>query len=141
MLVMHPHDDLPASGHLWLRNLRDEKRCVHSWEPLTDFSPVNMSDGIHVDLKHLKMPAIPKDCSSYCSPNPYLSLSVSFLPLTGIREDKEELLYGTVRTILTRDTPSCFHGFSVACDIDVGVYRPKLFILVTILLKTIVHFL
>lgn len=139
VLVMLPHGDLPASGHLCLRSLRDEEGCGHSWEPLIDVSPVNLSDGIHVDLKHLKMPVIPKDCSSCCSSN--LSLSVSFLPLNGVRGDKEEPLYSTVRTIPTRDTLGCFHGFSVAWDIDVGVYSPKAFILVTILLKPIVHFL
>lgn len=120
---------------------RNEERCVHSWEPLTDFSPVNLSDSIYVDLKHLKMPVIPKDCSSYCSSDTYLSLSVSFLCLTGVRGDKEEPLYSTVGTIPTRDTLGGFHRFSVAWDVDVGVYSPKAFILVTILLKPIVHFL
>lgn len=84
MLVMH----LLASGHLWLRNLRDEKSCVLR-TPDRFFFSVNLSDGIQVDLNHLKMLVIPKDYSSYCSSNPYLPLSVSFLPLTGVRRDKK----------------------------------------------------
>lgn len=83
VLVMH----LPASRHPWVRNLRDEKKGVLGTPDRLFFS-VNLSDGIHVDLKHLKMLVILKDCSSYCSSNPYLSLSVSFLPLTGVRRDK-----------------------------------------------------
>lgn len=124
VLVMLLHGDLPASRHVWLRSLRAEKRCVHSWKTLIDFSPVNFSDGTHVNLKHLKAPVIPKDCSSYCSSNTYLSLSVSFLPLTGVTGAKEELFYSTVRNIPTGDT-GCFHGFSVAWEVDVGVYTPK----------------
>lgn len=82
------------------------------------------------------MPVIPKDCSSYCSSNTYLFLSVSFLPLTAVRGDKEELLYSTVRTIPTTDTLGCFHEFSVAWEVDVGIYSPKVFILLNWSFKT-----
>ena len=44
--VMLLHGALPASGHVWLRNLRDQRRCVSDWKPLMDFSPVNLSDSL-----------------------------------------------------------------------------------------------
>ena len=85
------------------------------------------------------MPVIPKDCSSYCSSNPYLFLSVSFIPLTGVRGDKQELLYSTVRTIPPRDAVGSFHEFSVARKVDADVHHPKVFVLVACPLKPIVY--
>lgn len=83
---------------------------------------------------------IPKDCLSYCSSNPYLFLSVSFVPLTGVRGEKQELLYSTFRTIATRDAAGSFREFSIAWKDNADVHRPKVFILVAFPLKPIVYF-
>lgn len=44
--VMLAHGPLPALGLVWLRNLRDQRRCVPGWKALIDFSLVNLFDSI-----------------------------------------------------------------------------------------------
>lgn len=100
---------------------------------------------MHVPLKHLQ------DTNDshrllkllLCKP-----LTVSFLyfifltpsPVTGVREDKQELLSSTVRRISTKDIVGSLHDSSVALEVSVNVHPPEVLVLIAFPLKPILFF-
>lgn len=131
----------PSLRLVWLRNLRDQRRCVPGWKALIFLLLICLTAfWARINSNHLQDANGPQRLVKILF---FKHLPVTFCILRTLdwyKRGEQELLYRTVRTIPTRDSVGSFLGFSVAWEVDADVCHSKVFVLVAFPLKLIVHF-